>query len=364
MSLNAGKTAWMPFFPVNARNRIQLPEPFGLYIGSDWIDCVDTFPYLGYVMNIFLGQNDHIAKKRDLMFSAARNAGRLLRGLQITNLNSLRTFFFSLVASQQYGIAVVNFHPEDFRRAAKIFLQTVFCLPDSFPFAAVEGMLRLRGFQLSILQQRLSFIERGFRDGSIVSKSLILDSTVLREAGVGITHDLIQVLGAFFDVSDLEDLDIRDFSYLQDLRDQLVRQLDDSHLLSFARSTGLSFWSNLAEDAFLPRGFAVALGEIDFESVRVILLFLGDVFRFSMSASSSSCPFCPIQLHASHLFLCPNCPFRQDLPLWSTFLTAFRDEHWESFVMMLFLCFQVWATRSNFFSANAKRRIDDFFSNT
>jgi hypothetical protein len=362
MALNTGKTCWMPFFPVASRHQIALPETMGMKIGTEWIECVDRFKYLGFTMNIFLGTNDHVAQKRELMFSAARCSGRLLRNLQITNLNSVRSFFFALVASQQYGVAVINFHQEDFRKAAKIFLQSIFCLPDSFPYSSVEGLLRLRGFDLTVVQQRLSFIERGFRAGSIISKVLDLDSSVLRRADTGLSHDLVQVLGRFFDTTDLEDLDISDFSYLQDLRDQLVRQLDEAHFLEFAQSTGRNFWSNLAEDAFLPRGFADALGSVDYESVRVIILFLGDVIRFSMGAASSECPFCPIQLHASHFFLCPNTPFRQELPNWQVFLQRFRDGQWRSFILLLFTCLRMWRDRTNFFSATAKMRIDDFFN--
>jgi hypothetical protein len=46
-------------------------------------------------------------------------------------------------------------------------------------------------------------------------------------------------------------------------------QLDKNHFLAFDRSTILSFWSSLAEEAFLPPGFADAPGGINIESVRV-----------------------------------------------------------------------------------------------
>jgi hypothetical protein len=361
MSMNAAKTCWLPFFPVGSRFRVDLPSPFGISVGEEWIECVDTFPYLGYMMNIFLGNNDHTSRKRELMFVAARSTGRLLRGLEITNLNTIRTFFFSFVASQQYGVSIMNFQEQDFMKAAKIFLSTIFCLPDSFPFSAVAGILRLRGFELTALQHRLSFIERGFREGSIIAKVLDFDRSTLANSRVGLSHDLVQFLGQFFDISDLEDLDIRDFTYLQDLRDQLVVQLENRHLLAFARSTGQGFWTSLAEDAFLPQAFCSFTGSIDFESVRVLLLFLGDVFRFSLGAARSECPYCPIQLHAAHLFQCPNCPFRSELPDWSEFLLLFRSQQWQSFVQMLFIVLRLWATHTAFFSTNAKKNINAFF---
>jgi hypothetical protein len=49
-------------------------------------------------------------------------------------------------------------------------------------------------------------------------------------------------------------LELDDLEYLQDLRDQLDYQSRDAHLAAFSRSTGLSFWSNLAEDAFFTTG--------------------------------------------------------------------------------------------------------------
>jgi hypothetical protein len=361
MSMNAAKTCWMPFFPTSSRYRVDLPSPFGLQVDDTWIECVDKVPYLGYIMNIFLGNNDHLAKKRDLMFGAARSSGKLLRHLEITNLNSIRTFFFSFVASQQYGVSIMNFQSLDFMKAAKIFLTTSFCLPDSFPYAAVAGVLRLHGFELTALQHRLAFIKRGFREGSLIAKVLDFDQNVLQNHQVGLLHDLIQFLGQFFDVSDLSDLDIRDFSYLQDLRDQLVIQLENRHFLEFARSTGLNYWTSLAEDAFLPQGFCNHFGSLDLESARVVLLFLGDVFRFSLGATGSQCPLCPSQLHSSHLFLCPNCPFANELPPWSSVINYFRSNDWKSFVMMLFIVLRIWATQTNFFSENAKRNINRFF---
>jgi hypothetical protein len=265
------------------------------------------------------------------------------------------------VASQQYGVAIMNFQNQDFMKAAKIFLSTIFCLPDSFPYAAVAGILRLHGFELTALQQRLAFIERGFREGSVIAKVLDFDQISLQNSQVGLSHDLIQFLSQFFDVSDISDLDIRDFSYLQDLRDQLVIQLENRHFLEFARSTGLNYWTSLAEDAFLPQGFCVYVGTLDLESARVVLLFLGDVIRFSLGATRSECPFCPHQLHATHFFLCPNCPFSAELPQWSTFINYFRSNDWQSFVLMLFVVLRIWATRTNFFSDNAKRNIHRFF---
>ncbi len=160
------------------------------------------------------------------------------------------------------------------------------------------------------VQQRLSFIERGFIDGSIISKVLDFDSSTLRVENTGLHLDLVQVLGRFFDVSDLEDIDMANFSYLQDLRDQLVLQLDEAHFLEFAQSTGRNFWSNLAEDAFLPRGFGDAMGSVDYERARVIILFWGMSFASVWGRRAVSALFVQLSfMRSSHFFLCPNAPY-------------------------------------------------------
>jgi hypothetical protein len=196
----------------------------------------------------------------------------------------------------------------------------------------------------------------------MITKVLDFDQRSLSNSNVGLSHDLVRFLSQFFDITDLEGLDMRDFTYLQDLRDQLVVWSEDSHLLAFRSSTGLSFWTSLADDAFLPQGFCAELGAYSLESVRIILLFLGDVFRFSLGAASSACPFCPIQLHAAHIFSCPNCPFRSQLPSWGTVSSLFREGKWQAFILLLFSTLRLWANRTSFFNGNAKRNIHDFFN--
>jgi hypothetical protein len=360
MSLNALKTAWMPFLPVNTRYQVALPERMGMSVGSEWIECVDKFPYLGFQLNSFLGMNDHVAKKRELMFSAARNTGRLLRSLQITNLHSIRTYFLAFVASQQYGLAMVNFNAEDYSKAMKMFLQTIFCLPDSFPHAVVRGLLRIQPFEVTLLEARLAFIQRGLNPTSQIKGVMQFDGRVLKDSKVGFSHDLVRFLELYFDTSDLEDLNVEEISYLQDLRDQLSYQANDNHLAIFSRSTGLGFWTSLAEDAFLPREFGILLGDYDLEIVRIVLIFLGDVIRFSLSATTSRCPFCPIELHAPHFFTCPNFPQRHLLPSWGTLIQAFRAGSWQSFMDFLFIGLTIWSDHTVFFHDRARANIKTY----
>ena len=117
------------------------------------------------------------------------------------------------------------------------------------------------------------------------------------------------VMAPFFDFDDIPFPSITDLSALQDLRDELAVQLNNDRSVSFHQSTGLNFLSGLIPTGGFPIGFQEFCGTLDFESVRVIIIFLGDLVRFSFSSGSSSCPFCPIELHSHHMFSCPNAPF-------------------------------------------------------
>jgi hypothetical protein len=362
MQLNPKKTCWMPFLPVGTRYQVAMPKKFRLKLAGIKLDCVDEFCYLGYFLNSFLSPNVHLKKKRVLLFSAAKAMGRLLRALEITNLKSLRSYFITLVSSQQYGLELFSFKSEDYDRAAKIFLQTVFCLPDSFPINVARNLLNLQHFELVTFDSHIRFVERLFSFGpdSMMAKALRFDQELRSSMGSGFSHDLIAFLSQFFDVSDLDSLTLDDFSYLQDLRDQLSIQCDDVFRASFRRSSGLNFYVDLSENVRIPIEFGEFLGGLEYEVARIVVLFMGDVFRFSLAAGNSLCPFCPVQFHAQHLFLCPNCPFRAELSPWSSVLDAFRVSNWALFVHLILSGFYVWQTHTNFFRPVCRDRVSLF----
>jgi hypothetical protein len=362
MQLNPKKTCWMPFLPIGTRYQVAMPKKLRMRLGGVKLECVDEFSYLGYFLNSFLSPTVHLKKKRLLLFSAAKAMGRLLRTLEITNLKSLRTYFITLVYSQQYGLELFSFNGDDYNRAAKVFLQTVFCLPDSFPLNVARNLLNLQHFELVAFDSRRRFIERIFSFGpdSMMAKALRFDQDLRLSMRSGFSHDLIAFLSQFFDVSDLDSLSLDDFSYLQDLRDQLSIQCDDGFRASFRRSSGLNFYADLTANVRIPPEFGEYLGELDFEVARIMVLFMGDVFRYSLAAGGSSCPFCPVQLHAQHVFLCPNCPFRSELSSWANVLEAFRVCDWALFVKLVLSGLYVWAIRTNFFRPVCASRIGSF----
>jgi hypothetical protein len=226
MCVNVGKTVWMPFLPVNSRYQVEEPADFSLKLNRRYLTCVDEFKYLGFVINSFLSPRTHILQKKESMFTAAKSMGRLLRNLQVTNIKSIRNYFHALVASQLYGLECFNFSHDDFYRAAKLFLQSIFCLPDSFPISVARSLLNLPVFESMLLNNRINFLQRVLVSpvGLSTMKALDYDERVLRDHRVGFSHDLMTCLSDFFDVSHIEDLSWRDIVSLQELRDQIMLQ--------------------------------------------------------------------------------------------------------------------------------------------
>ncbi len=365
MSVNVKKTCWMPFLPTDTRCRVEEPDNFSMRLNTCELECVDEFKYLGFMITSFLDPKLHIVQKVEMMLNAARSMGRLIRSLQITNLSSIRTYFQSLISSQLYGLECFNFKMEDYYRAAKVFLQEIFCLPSSFPINVARSLLRLPVFDAVLLERRINFLERAFRpvhgSASLTAKALEYDQEVLRGQRIGFSHDLFSFLSTFFDASRLDDMSISDIEYLQDLRDEIVHQRADEFRNSFRLSSGLNFFVDLSPDAVMPRQFGEFLGTLEFENARVVLICLGDVFRFSLAATNSRCPFCPIELHLFHLFRCPNSPFQVSLPSWSDFVQAFQVANWSGFILILFQCLLEWDRNSHFFHTRASKRIRSFF---
>jgi hypothetical protein len=218
-------------------------------------------------------------------------------------------------------------------------------------------------FDAMILNSRINFFQRVLvlPEGAPTLKALDYDERVLQSHRVGLSHDLLSFLSDFFDTTHIEDLSWRDISWLQDLRDGIMVQRSEEFRVSFRRSSGLSFWADISETATMPLQFGEYLGTLDYEVARIVLLVLGDVFRFSLSATRSQCPFCPIELHTTHLFLCPNAPFMTTLPRWGTVLDAIRLAEWALVVTTLFLCLRQWTRNSNFFQPKVRDRVDLFF---
>jgi hypothetical protein len=127
--------------------------------------------------------------------------------------------------------------------------------------------------------------------GSLTLKALQYDRDVLRATRSGFSHDLMQFMSPFFDL-DVDDFpSYDDLEELQSLRDHMGYQLNDRRSLLFRSTEHLGFLHDLSIHDHFPHQFGEFLADLPHEIVRIILLCLGDVFRFSLGVASPSCPF-------------------------------------------------------------------------
>jgi hypothetical protein len=264
-----------------------------------------------------------------------------------------------MVSSQQYGIVFFNFSPQDYRRAAKIFLQECFLLPNSFPIDVAFFLLDLPDLEQITMDARVNFLSR-VDHGSLTFKSLLFDRSHLLQSRSGFSHDLMQFMSPFFDLDSEDFPSFEDLEELQSLQDQMRYQLRDRRAVLFRGTEHLGFLHDLSIHDHFPRGFGEFLADLPFEVVRIILVCLGDVFRFSLGASAVACPFCPVNLHFCHLFNCPNAPFRSRLTSWGDMVDLFQVSDWNSFVSNLMSTLFLWMSLTSFFSRRSCDRVRAF----
>ena len=99
-------------------------------------------------------------------------------------------------------------------------------------------------------------------------------------------------------------------SRLSDYEDtSLLLKVSKSVLDSFkgtlVQSEASVFWSHLEKDGRIPSELVTAFSELDYEQARIILLFLGNMLRWSVLMQPSEvCFLCPAKFYSTHFFSC------------------------------------------------------------
>lgn len=152
----------------------------------------------------------HQQRREKLQRIASQSVGRLLRGLEVTNFISLRSYYMALVRSQLYRPSFSLFSCAEYERSQKVFLENIFSLPHSYPIHVACFFMGIPDFYLFFFDARISFIQRLARRGSLASLSArTIDREELLQLGVGWNAELINTL--------LEVMDIREVDLLDDM---------------------------------------------------------------------------------------------------------------------------------------------------
>jgi hypothetical protein len=325
MAVNTGKTKWLAFLPENVSVNALSSQQLSLNLQGDDLENVESFRYLGFDMEWDMTKKLHQDRRENLQSLAARSMGRILRNLEVTNFLSLRSYYTALVRSQLYSLTFSVFSEEEHDRAQKVFVQSVFSLPASYPIQVACFLLGTPSLPLSVFDARTRFLQRLSEKGSLSSLAAIsIDREELLPRGLGWNCELITAVSEFVDLSEVDLLEIEE---VLETREKLVHEITARRIRYFEGSAS-SFLLDFFPQAAISRDFASFLGNLLYESVRILLIFFGNLFQFTyLRTTNRVCPFCPGQLSSMHFFLCPRtpAPFND----WASLILEFRErKYW------------------------------------
>ncbi len=360
MVVNSGKTKWQAFLPDRITRGVPLNHQFSLQLDGVFLENVENFLYLGFSMEWNLSKGMHQRRREQLQSLAARSTGRLLRELEVTNMRSLRSYYMALVRSQLYSLSFSVFSEEEYERAQKIFLQNVFSLPSSFPIHIACFMLGVPSFAVSVFDARVNFLSRVARRGSFSSlAALVMDREILLPRGLGWNHELIGLLDAYWN---LRDVDLLDEEEVSEARERILDAQLARRVRRFEESAS-NFLLDFFPTATLPQDFATFLRHLPYESVRILLVFFGNMFQYTyLRSTNQACPFCTGELSSMHLFLCPHTP--PPYNDWPSLVGEFRNNDYWGAIDRVFLTLQRWSSICRNFAYGFADKVMEYFQYT
>ncbi len=362
MSLNAGKTKWMAFLPKVVPRGLPMVgrHPPYIRIRNEYLENVENFQYLGFTMDWSLSKKIHQQKRERLQAIASQSVGRLLRSLELTNFISIRSYYMALVRSQLYSPCFSTFSSVDYYRSQKIFLQHIFSLPQSYPIHVACFFLGIPDFYQFVFDSRVSFIQRVARQGSLASLSaMTIDREALFPIGLGWNFEFIQMM---LEIIDLSEVDLLDDREVGEVRQKLLGIIQLRRIQRFENSAS-GFVLDFFPTGTIPRDFAAFLRSLPYESMRILLIFFGNLFQFTyMRSANQTCPFCQSEITSEHFFLCSHTP--PPFNDWDSVVAAFRlDDYWQG-VDRIFLTLQRWAMVDRNFAPGFGLKIEHYFQYT
>lgn len=121
-----------------------------------------------------------------------------------------------------------------------------------------------------------------------------------------------------------------------------MRGARDARVRNVTALVGSSFTLDLFPEAVASPNFRRKMGEVDHEVARLILLFLGDMWRWSVLSTPTRRCTCGASLHSEHFFSCPAPDVKQRVE-WRALLSMGRRGEWLEFTAELKECLQVWS---------------------
>jgi hypothetical protein len=363
MKVNAGKCKWMAYLPkVYDPHTLSLPDELSIRNHGTVIENVEEFKYLGFVTSFDLSHVKHRKARTVLMSLAAKFTGRLIKSLEIMNFRSLKAYFYALVGTHLYSLSVNSFPEVDYDRAVKQFLEAAFTLPSSFPMSIAKIFVGVEDLMMQAFNARTNLIRCLLmsRNTEASLAALTFDRELLLNEGHGWNSDFVD---QFNGLIDLRDFDLTSPSAVDEARRHLALVLAHRRYELFATS-GSSFMIELFLSLIIPPSSFAAVAELPHESVRIILIFCANLLKWTyFRSTTTSCPFCSLELDSPHFFSCPRISPNQ-ICNWVDLVEEFQEESFSDALMRLFLVLQRWSIVTNRLHPTFSAHLDEFFECT
>jgi hypothetical protein len=334
----------MAALPQDPSRPVELPENLCIKIGDEVIENVDTFVYLGYELDCMLDDKAHTSRLNTRLLKAACATGQILRDMHCANPFSLKKYFVTLVASQLYGSFFLDSGDLEWEKAVGIFVKSALCLPNSFPTCVCVSLLGLRPLCFKVMEARMKFLLKvEGKPGSPSFSALLYDREHLMPRGFGVNARLGDQLVKYDIVSTL---DYR--IHYSEILQATGRLSAVEHLTALLSSGGRAFWVEISEDGRLPFDLCSVMSTLQYEQVRIVVLFLADSLQWSAPKKiPCKCPTCETPLSSMHLFSC-SCSFLSGQE-WSVLMSLFKCASWQDAVDVIFAVLQKWVSETSIF---------------
>jgi hypothetical protein len=347
LRINGGKTVLLIF--VSSRRSVEcsfFPVNPNLFFDGQWIQKVVEFKYLGVNINFLASTINHESICLARAKIAAVQIGKICRQLLMVDFSRLRTYFFSFVVSQFHASQLVLFSDEAYEEVLSIFFRTCFTLPLGFPRAIFYFLLGANEFRAQQVAVRLRFFRRCTRTAGFMQRVMCEDRSLFLLGQESWNSDFESLYESLFPRRRFAELDL--FSESDDHAASLAREsnsLRETRL--FMMPSGILFRTLLPYQVF--PGFLAELSRRSFEEVRLVLIFLANMFSYCFfTRTTEACPLCHSQFSSSHLFDCPfadsHIRFELQVPDWRALC---REREWKEFIDLFFVVALFWTRNIN-----------------
>jgi hypothetical protein len=345
LRINGGKTVLLIFVP--SRRAVEcsfMPANPNLFFDGQWIQKVVDFKYLGVNIDFLASSVRHEAICLARAKTAAVQIGKICRQLGMVDFSRLRTYFFSFVVSQFHASQLVLFSDEAYEEVLSIFFRSCFTLPLGFPRAIFYFLLGANEFRAQQVAVRRRFFRRCTQNAGFMRSVMCEDRSLFLLGQDSWNSDFQVLYESLFPRRRFAEIDL--FSENENHAVELAREsntLREARL--FMMPSGVLFRTLLPYQVF--PGFLAELSRRSFEEVRLVLIFLANMFSYCFfSRTTESCPLCQSEFSSLHFF---NCPFAQShirfelqVPDWRALC---RGREWNEFIDLFFVVALFW-TRS------------------